>query len=312
MAQPPGKLRPICLARRLNAHQAQAQHPSVHCGPLHTAAHAGSLRTSLCHSTQRPVHRASPQVDAALARLNARRLAVPAVVEAATRAKLEAERATLAKGADLDTGGLLLLPPATHCQRAALLLLWFASQLACSRGRSAPIRKPLAAHGRDAPPAAPRPSDAGAKDTDAAMADAPAPEDGGQAPQADVEELLRKTTATTDRLPAIRCAPALRRREAGATFLLAEAAGRASTAMPPSADSYDTHLCLLIIRACAPSALLARQGAAGRGPPAPADKPGGGWRGVFGAGYTDTVSQEAAVSVPTHRCGHSPAQLRRD
>jgi hypothetical protein len=48
--------------------------------------------------------RAAPQVDAALARLGARRLAVPAVVEAATRAELEAQRAALVQGADLEPG----------------------------------------------------------------------------------------------------------------------------------------------------------------------------------------------------------------
>ena len=84
------------------------------------------------------------QVDAALARLNARRLKVPALVEAATAAERAAARAAL--GADASS-----------------------------------------------------PADAATADADAAAApSAPAP------PADDVEAVLRRTTAATDRLPAVR------------------------------------------------------------------------------------------------------------
>ncbi|KIZ03520.1 hypothetical protein MNEG_4435 [Monoraphidium neglectum] len=97
------------------------------------------------------------EVDAALARLNARRLAVPAVVEAATRAKLEAQRESLLRDTDLAAAG----------------------------------------DGDDLMAEAGAVGAAGAREGEGAGA---ATVGGAE----DARELLRRTTATTDRLPAIR------------------------------------------------------------------------------------------------------------
>ncbi|KAI8470194.1 MAG: hypothetical protein J3K34DRAFT_521549 [Monoraphidium minutum] len=119
------------------------------------------------------------EVDAALARLNKRRAAVPAVVEAATRAELEAQRSALVAGPDAAAAG------------------------------------------------------PGGEGGDAEMAEGGAAAAGAR----EAEELLRRATATTDRLPAIRARldEALHRLQTNLT-VLGDGGGAAPRASPRTVE----------------------------------------------------------------------------